>query len=559
MSETYLGIDLGTTFSAVAYLDNHGAPVTIPNAEGDLTTPSVVLFDRGGDIIVGREARRAALVEPERVAQNVKRHMGDPFYPQLIDDKRLTPTAISSLILRKMRQDAERRIGRVGGAVITVPAYFDEARRQATADAGRLAGLNVLDIINEPTSAALAYAYQGLSEDVRLRSAPQVAQAMASPQEKIVVVYDLGGGTFDVTILRIKGHELVVLATAGDVQLGGRDWDERLFNHMADAFAHTHRKDPRDNPVSRQTLLLEAEETKKILSARTNARFTVNHAGKSFSGEISRDQFERMTEDLLFRSENRLTRVLTQAKLKWHDVAEVLAVGGSTRMPQVRKMLARVTGREPNVTLSPDEAVAHGAAIHAAVILANARLSGDAPEPPTASPGLLDHIAPLKTAGAPGSRSRFKGPVGDLLRSIKTVNVNAHSLGLVTHGPDRQLGVSVLIPRNTQLPVSVRKRFGTATENQTAVTVRVVEGETRDPAECILVGSCSIRSLPPGLPKGSPVEVTFSYDNSGRLHVKAVDVRSGNWATVDIERRSGVAREQVELDAEEKVIGAKVS
>lgn len=220
-----LGIDLGTTFSAMAHLDPSGLPVTIPNAEGELTTPSVVLFEPGGEVVVGREARRAALSEPGRVAEDVKRHMGDSYFPKLLDGKRLTPVGISSLILGKLRRDAEKRIGRIEGVVITVPAYFDEARRQATAAAGRLAGLKVIDIINEPTAAALAYAYRGLSAQEQ-----KSVRGLDSPP-RTALVYDLGGGTFDVTVLRIAGSDLKVLATAGDVQLGGRDWDERLFSY----------------------------------------------------------------------------------------------------------------------------------------------------------------------------------------------------------------------------------------------------------------------------------------------------------------------------------------
>ena len=597
-----LGIDLGTTFSAVAHLDEHGHPVTLTNAEGELTTPSVVLFDEGGDVVVGREARRAALVEPDRVAEHVKRYMGDPYYPKTIGGRRLSPPAISALILKKLKQDAERKVGKIDGAVITVPAYFDEGRRQATAAAGEMAGLRVIDIINEPTSAALAFAYQILLKEkeanprareqqghARLTTA-DIAAAFARTSggaERTVVVYDLGGGTFDVTVLTVKGSALAVRATAGDVRLGGRDWDERLFDHMADTFVRAHGADPRDEPHTRQNLMLTAEEAKKVLSNRAQTRYVVHHAGKTQSGDVTREAFERMTEDLLYRTENRLNRVIRQAQLTWDKVDQVLAVGGSTRMPQVLAMLRRVTGKEPNVSLSPDEAIAHGAAIHAAVrtvgggggagggvspaatgppplVVPPARAVppplpvGAAGEPPPAA-ATVDEAGGGPAVAASGTVGRFTNRVTDVLRSIRTTNVNAHSLGVAAQLADGQPVVSVLIKQNTQLPVSVRKRFGTVSDNQSVVTVRVVEGESSIPEECIQVGSCTIRGLPPGLPRGSPVEVTFSYDNSGRLHVEAVEGRSGNWATVAIERRSGMNRTKTELEAEQQVLRAKVS
>ena len=556
-----VGIDLGTTFSSVAYLEAHGRPVTIPNAEGDLTTPSVVLFDKGGEVVVGREARRVALVEPARVAEDVKRYMGEPYYPKLINGQKLTPPEISALILKKLKQDAEKRIGRIQGAVITVPAYFDEGRRQATAAAGEIAGLKVLDIINEPTSAALAYAYGLLTASGKdWRQPPTPAEGA----DRIVLVYDLGGGTFDVTVLRVRGKDLTVLATAGDVRLGGRDWDERLFGHMADQFLRAHGQDPRDDPISYQNLMLAAEETKKVLSQRQQTRYVVNHAGKSFTGEITREQFVEMTDDLLYRSESRLSRVVEQAGLDWGKVDEVLAVGGSTRMPQVLDMLRRVTGKEPNCSLSPDEAVAHGAAIYAAMYTVKAADKAESKARPRDS-SLPTETAREKRAvvlltpttdepqpeGEPARISvvkLFASKVVELLRSITTTNVNAHSLGVVATLADGRERVSVLIPSNTQLPASVTKRYGTISDNQAMVTVRIVEGESRRPDDCIPIGSCQIRLLPSGMPKGSPIDVTFTYDNSGRLHAKALEPVSGNWASTTIQRRFGIDHGKIHLN-----------
>jgi molecular chaperone DnaK len=551
-----IGIDLGTTFSAVSYLDASGTPTTIPNAEGELTTPSVVLFEKDGEVVVGRAARRAALVEPGRTADYIKRSMGEAFYPRLVDGKQMTPVVLSSYILKKLKQDAEQKIGKIDGAVITVPAYFDEARRQATASAGRIAGLNVVDIINEPTSAALAYAYKsmtGRAGDV----GGDVRKDLAALPPQTVLVYDLGGGTFDVTILSIKGADLSVVATTGDVKLGGREWDERLFTLAADTFVHAHGEDPRDHPTSYQNLMLAAEEAKRVLSQRKQTDIVVNHAGKSLAVPVTREQFEQLSADILYRTENRLGRALKQAKLTWDKIDQVLAVGGSTRMPQVLEMLKRVTGREPNCTLSPDEAVAHGAAIHAAVCALG---TGPRVVPATGARNQAGDAAEAASEPpAPGLLSYFKNKVRELLLSIRTTNVNAHSLGVVVYSADKSERVSVLIPHDTQLPVSVTKRFGTVTDNQKSVTVRVVEGESKSPGECLPVGACQIQQLPVGLPKASPIDVTFTYDNSCRLHVKARDTVSGAWAAAVIERSSGLPAGTLEAGLADEVTRARVS
>jgi molecular chaperone DnaK len=552
-----IGIDLGTTFSAVAHLDQSGTPTTIPNAEGELTTPSVVLFEKDGEVVVGRTARRAALAEPGRTADYIKRSMGEPFYPRLINGKQMTPVFLSSLILKKLKQDAERKIGRIDGAVITVPAYFDEARRQATASAGRIAGMNVIDIINEPTSAALAYAYKAMAAGSAGGPAGLDPDASAGGPQT-VLVYDLGGGTFDVTVLRISGAELRVVATTGDVKLGGRDWDERLFSLASDAFLDAHDGDPRADATSQQNLMLACEEAKRVLSQRKQTDIVVNHAGKTLAVPVTREQFEEMTADILYRTESRVGRVLKQTGLSWDKRLKVLAVGGSTRMPQVVQMLKRVTGKEPNCTLSPDEAVAHGAAIHAAVTALNSA--------PQGLP-VIGASTEAKYGGLPATKEKskhsflgyFKKRVSDLLLSIHTTNVNAHSLGVVVYSSDKSERVSVLIPNDSPLPHSASKRFGTLSENQKSVIVRVVEGESSDPDECVHVGACQIQKLPAGLPKGSPVEVTFSYDSSCRLEVKAMEVNSGARATAVIQRTPGLPAGNTESSLFAEVAGTLVS
>ena len=380
-----VGIDLGTTFSAVAYLDRMGFPVTIPNAEGELITPSAVLFEPDGSVVVGRQALRAAIVQPERVALCVKRDMGETFYSRIVAGRRWKPQHLAAFILRKLKQDAERRIGPVRGAVITVPAYYDEARRQATVDAGRIASLRVVDIINEPTAAALAYAFRKVVDRGDLDAIEQLKSAGGT-----VAVYDLGGGTFDVTVIRQCENQVNVLATDGDLFLGGRDWDERIVNHVAKAFIETFGTDPRENPQAMQELWRAAEEAKKDLSSRQATMFSISHAGHQLPVTLTRDQFGQMTKDLLYRTESRIVRVLRNAHLSWSDLNEVLLVGGSSRMPQVPEMIATLSGKPPNGSLAFDEIVADGAVVHGAVLQAQGRieaaLASFGPEPaPTAT------------------------------------------------------------------------------------------------------------------------------------------------------------------------------
>lgn len=589
---SYIGIDLGTTFSTVAYLDREGRPVTITNAEGELTTPSVVWFESDDAVVVGRDARRAGLVEPDRVAEDVKRFIGDEHYPKLILGKKLSPISLSAIILKKLKQDAEARLKQIDGAVITVPAYFDEHRRQATAAAAAAAGLPLLDIINEPTAAALAHAFLTLIDQEGDGGAanPLVADG------RTLVVYDLGGGTFDVTVLQAQGTKLNVQATAGDVRLGGRDWDERVFNYLADLFVREHGDDPRDDALARQQLYGTAEDLKKDLSRRARTMFAVNHAGNTLRGELTRQQFDELTADLLFRTESRLNRVLRDAGVSWDKVDEILLVGGSTRMPQVREMIARVAGKEPTSTISPDEAVAHGAAIHAAIVVASMSeddadevkaqtaqtmqsdpvpaSSGEASEPIVVlelqqDASLVNQLAAAIEAkddsNAPSpprprpviddqQRQRFLGSlahrIGRLLGLIRTTNVNAHSLGVVAEDRKGRKRVVRLIPRNTRLPAKKDKCFATVTDHQKRVVVQIVEGESESVEDCVQIGTCLIESLPAGLPKGSPIEVTFRYDGSGRLFVQAVHLTSGAWAQTSIHRGGGIDPAKVHINRE---------
>lgn len=472
---TVLGIDLGTTYSVVAHLDRQGRPTTIPNAAGELLTPSVVLFD-DQSAVVGKEAVQAATLEPANVAECVKRDMGSPYYRKRIRGELLPPEVVSSYILRALHADAQRKLGPVAKCVITVPAYFDEPRRRATVDAGRLAGLEVLDIINEPTAAAIAYGYQEGFLD------PQAESATGRPVR--VLVFDLGGGTFDVTIVELAGLSFRALATDGDVRLGGKDWDEKLADLLAERFRTEQGTDPRANPESLAELFQAAENAKKALTERQKTAVVVQHAGRRARLEVSRTDFEAATAALLLRTRTTTELVVQEAGLDWPQIDRVLLVGGSTRMPAVGQMLAELSGRAPDRSVSPDEAVAHGAALYADLI-ARQRI-------------------------APSEAPRFK-----------VTNVNSHSLGVVGVAAESGRRVAVpLIRKNSQLPCSAKRRFRTARENQPDVKITVVEGESDDPTACTQVGACTLQDLPPNLPAGWPVEIRFTYEENGRLQVE---------------------------------------
>jgi molecular chaperone DnaK len=491
-----VGIDLGTTFSVVSHLDSAGRPWTIPNAEGDLTTPSVVLFD-GDTIVVGKEAVKAAALEPEQVAQFAKRDMGSPVYSRPIRGEHLPPEVIQSLILEKLKGDAEAKLGPIREVVITVPAYFNEPRRKATQDAGQLAGLEVLDIINEPTAAAIAYGVQhGF-----------LTAKGESRQAETILVYDLGGGTFDVTLMRIGGREYRTLATAGDVHLGGIDWDRRIVNHVAEASrAKHHGIDPRDNPAGLQRLLRDAEEAKRSLTARNQVTISFEHAGQGVRVPLTRSQFEAMTADLLDRTRFTTTNLLRGAGMEPGDLTRLLLVGGSTRMPMVGMMLELELSLKPDRSLSVDEAVAHGAAIYAGLLLAS--------EP--------------------------------TLRGMSVRNVNSHDLGVL--GIETATGRkrnTVMIPRNTPLPATKTGRFQTRRADQASVAVQVIEGGDASGNGSTPIGRCVVRDLPPGLPAGTPIEVTFRYAENGRLEVTAGLPTVGKEVDLTVDRASGLSEEKM--------------
>ncbi|MGD0898856.1 MAG: Hsp70 family protein [Thermoguttaceae bacterium] len=504
-----VGIDLGTTFSAIAQLDDQGNPVTIPNDDDEVETPSLVLLGEGGRVVVGPNRTRAAMEDPERVVERIKRYMGETGFQQQYDGKALTPEFLSALILKKLRQDAEKRIGKIGNAVITVPYYFNDARRKATADAGRIAGLNVIDIINEPTAATLTYAWHRHELG---------AGGTAGGAPRQVLVYDLGGGTFDVTMVRYTPTHFQVLGTDGDVHLGGVDWNDRLLGHVADEFQARHGVDPRKSPATVQMLRNDCDLAKIELSEKLQTAITCRHGGKSIRVTVTRDQFETLCADLLQRTADTTELVLHEAKVKARDLDAVVMVGGSTLMPAVPRMLRKLTSQEPYTGISPHTSVAQGAAIHAAMLEVRHRGGGELAE-----------------------------KVRRMLESVKQENVNSHGLGIVATNPKSGREMNhMMIPRNTRLPAEVRKVFQTNRAGQTRVAVQVLEGDAPDPRACSLLGKCNITGLPEGLPKGSPVEVTYAFDASGRISVSARDKASGKEATIEIQRRGGLDQRQID-------------
>lgn len=495
--ESAVGIDLGTTYSAVAILDQNNDPRTLLNSAGEPLTPSMMCFE-GPRVVVGRGAAKAISTQYENVADCPKRDLGERVFRKVINGRQYPPEVLQAWILRKLWRDAQRQIGPLTKAVITVPAYFDEVRRKATMDAGWMAGIDVLDIINEPTAAALAFGIQqGRLFEIGQTNVP-----------RRILVYDLGGGTFDVTVMEIDGGQYRTLATDGDMRLGGWDWDQRIVALVADELVRRIGFDPFEDQQFSGNLWLKCEQAKRELSIKARTAISFDLKGKSFHIELSREEFENRTRDLLDRTMFTVEQTLQEAGLEMDQLDVVLMVGGSTRMPSVVRRLRSISGKEPTRSLSPDEAVAHGAAIRAGMILSS-------------------HV--------PGQGS------------LNVKNVNSHSLGVVGMDPDnKQHRNGIVIPRNTSLPVVAKRTFFTSKPNQRSIKVSIVEGESANPADCSLLGKCSIESIPRDLPVRTPIEVSFRYEENGRLkvsvQVKGVDSR----LTHQLHRENTLTQEQME-------------
>ncbi|CAN5474562.1 Hsp70 family protein [soil metagenome] len=497
-----IGIDLGTTFSAVAHIDAYGKPQIIPNADSERITPSVILFD-SGNVVVGTVAKNNCVAEPERIVDFVKREMGKPKeqFQRRFGDKAYSAEELSALILTKLKADAEKYLKEpVTDAVITVPAYFNDAERIATITAGQLAGLNVLQIINEPTAAAVAYGLDKLDND------------------QTVFVFDLGGGTFDVTIMKIEGHKIEMLATNGDHRLGGKDWDDVIVNMVAEEFDREHGENPLLDLQSYQDLQSRALAAKIQLSSRSRTAIVHSYNGKSVKVELTREDFEQRTLHLIEKCKAICEIVMQEAKLEWSDMTKVLLVGGMTRMPMVREMIAQLSPVPVAEDVNADEAVAIGAAIQAIlVMLEEEETSGE-------------QVLPDDT------RQQFSSREGSLMQ---VTNITSHTLGVVLwNESELQEYVYPMIGKMSAIPAVAKNYFGTASANMPHAIVRIVEGESTMPAECTPLGICDIK-LPPFLPKGSPVELVYEYNANQVLEV-AVHA-AGNQTRISIERNTGLA------------------
>ena len=482
-----VGIDLGTTNSVVSVLEA-GERVVIPNAEGARTTPSIVAFSKTGEVLVGEVAKRQAITNPDRTFRSIKRHMGTSWTSEDIDGKKYSPQEISARILMKLKRDAESYLGTtVTDAVITVPAYFNDAERTATKEAGAIAGLNVLRIINEPTAAALAY---GLDK---------------SSQDETILVFDLGGGTFDVSVLEIGDGVFEVKSTHGDTHLGGDDWDQRVIDWLVQQFKGAHGVDLAQDRMAMQRLKEAAEKAKIELSQTQSTQINLPFITATAEGplhldeQLSRSKFQEMTADLVERCRVSFEKALSDAGLSKNQVNHVILVGGSTRMPAVQDLVFSLTGKEPNKTVNPDEVVAEGAAVQAGVL---------------------------------------KGEVKDVL----LLDVTPLSLGIETKG-----GVMTkLIERNTTIPTRRTEVFTTADDNQPSVEIKVLQGEREMAAYNSELGTFTLSDLP-AAPRGVPqIEVTFDIDANGIVVVSAKDRATNKENKMQVQNASSLSKDKIE-------------
>ena len=503
-----VGIDLGTTFCAIAHIDAYGKPQIVPNAESERITPSVILFD-GTNAVVGTIAKQNAVAEPDKIVDFVKREMGKSKqqFSRTFAGKVYSAEELSAIILRKLKTDAEKYLGEeVTDAVITVPAYFNDAERTATLHAGQLAGFNVLQIINEPTAAALAYGLDKLD------------------QNQTVFVFDLGGGTFDVTIMKIEGHHIRMVASNGDHRLGGKDWDDVIVNWVADEFDKEHGENPLLDLQSYQDLYNRALTAKIQLSTRARTTLVHSYNGKSVKLDLTREEFEDRTRHLVEKCKAICEIVLQEAGMNWTEIDRILLTGGMSRVPSVRQMISDLSQRPVADDVSPDEAVALGAAVQAVLSLLHE-------EDETGDRLIAQEV-----------RDQFSAADGSL---IKVTNITTHTLGVVLWDDSRiEEYVFPMIPKMTTVPAQVKNSFGTAKANMKNAIVRVVEGESTMPGECTPLGICDIE-LPPFLPKGSPVELTYTYNENQVLEV--IVEAYGRTSRVAIARNTGLSENELEL------------
>lgn len=504
----YIGIDLGTTFSCMAYINENGQPVIIPNREGKNITPSTVLFD-GNATIVGEEAKNQSIMDPPNFEQFVKRHMGERDYLFTTSSgEKYSPEAVSAIILAKMKADAEEYLGEpVDGAVITVPAYFNEAQRKSTMDAGAIAGLNVLAIINEPTAAALAF---GISK--------------GNENSQTIMVYDLGGGTFDVTILRFDSENITVLSTAGDRKLGGYDFDKYIIDAVIEDAA-VKGLNIKNDMIACQDLQLKAEEAKKTLSVREKANIVLNISGKPYKYTLTREDFVDLVEPLLFKTVGSMETACDEAGLEYSDLDKILLVGGSTRMPLVRDFIKEETDIAPSSEVHPDEAVAMGAAFHALKVIKTEQEKAKCDETSTEKK-VLDVKIP------------------ETAKQYTFVDVTSHGIGVVISDENDQDINSVILPKNTQVPVSYTNQYRTVVPYQERLNIQVTQGEEEDLRYVTIIGNAEIEIVPREKIVG--IEVTISCDENSIIHVRVYDLDlERDLGEIYIDRISNLSEEEI--------------
>ena len=507
-----VGIDLGTTYSCIAYLNEHGEPITIPNKDGELSTPSVVLFD-DDNVIVGTEALRNSIRHPDRVVVHAKRYMNNPGHRWKIGGKSYSPIDISTVILKSMLDSAREKIGAIDRAVITVPAQFSDVQRQATAEAGKRAGLKQVDIINEPVAAALCFVLG--TEGIWFTE-------LATAQT--IMVVDLGGGTFDLSLVRYQKNEVRVIASGGDLQLGGLDWNRALEVAIAKQFQKEFGIDPMKERENAQALALEAEQTKRSLSVRPKAALTCAAGNQRKTYQVELEQFERLTRDLVDRMEVLTLDLLKENSMGWAKVDVVLTTGGSSRMPMVRSLFKKLSGRTLNTSLSPDQSIAHGATYYAGMLLTNS----------TFAKSILNPTAAARLA------------------QFKQQSATARSLGVLIRDTETQTRIPhYILPANTPLPVSVSQIYGTVSKNQRRVHLRIVESGTAADSQYVELGTCQVDPLPENLPEGTEIEVTISYDEQARVHVDAKVLKTGQVAHTEIVRPENLVVKALSEGSEE--------
>ncbi len=534
------GIDLGTTYSCIAYVDEFGKPVIVPNAENDRLTPSVVLFE-GDSVIAGKDAKASSVTQPEDVVQFVKRAMGDPNFIFEHEGKSFTPEEISSYLLKKLVQDAAQSTGEtITDVIITCPAYFGINEREATRAAGTIAGLNVRQVINEPTAAAIQYgeAY--------------------SDTDKVVLVFDLGGGTFDVTMIDIKADAIEVICTGGDHNLGGKDWDDAVVRYLVEQFNEQTGldEDILDDPDTCQELQLNSENAKMTLTKREKASVSVTHGGERVKVELTRETFQDLTRHLLEKTLSLTHEMLDEAKRKGYEsFDEIILVGGSARMPQVAECVAEEFGKEPRL-FDPDECVAKGAAQYGFKLSINDELidriavqTGKSKEEiqDTGSENLPTEVVEKATRDIADD---FGFTLGAVRRSAMEIrNVTSKSFGIVALDRNGVETTVNLIRKNTTVPVEYTQEFGTDEDGQEMVELRIMENEvgeaTLPPEQSVEIGTATM-DLPAGLPMGSPIEITFKLNEEGCLEMKALEVTDSRRVDVTVETTSVITGEELD-------------